>query len=188
MALLTLSLWSSLWLKRHAWLLCFSGTELCSQGNPDLVYSAKGLLAVTGRDLPAFLWVCSLCYQPREFSYLGRHIPSSLKSMAVLWILSCNLTCFQKKKKKTARHIAFITEQRQNGREQVWVRNLRVMMWLRDYNILWVGGRLGSYENHLAFLSVFGKSLDRCLFVISLFPRNPNSKDTWFSSAWKTQN
>lgn len=140
----------------------------------------------TGCDAPAFLCVCSLCYQPKKFSSLGGYIPSSLKSTAVLWILSYSLTCVPPK--KAARHIAFITEQRQNGREQTWVSNLRVMMWLRDYNILWTDGRLGSYVNHLALLLVFGKSLDRCSFAINLFPGNPNCKDTWFSAAWKTQN
>lgn len=125
----------------------------------------------TGCDAPAFLCVCSLCYQPREFSSLGGYIPSSLKSTAVLWILSCSLTCLPPQ--KAARHIAFITEQRQNGREQTWVSNLKVIMWLRDYNILWTDGWLGSYENHLALLLVFGKSLDRCLFAINLFPRKP---------------
>lgn len=157
MALLTLSSCSPLWLKWQAWLSCLSGTELCSQGNPDLVYSAKGLSAVR-----KMYWVWCACVSlrlqsllPAQKVLLFRWIHSIiLKSTAVLWILSYSLTCFPPK--KAAGHIAFITEQRQNGREQIWVSNLKVMMWLRDYNILWIDGQLGSYENHLALLSVFG--------------------------------
>lgn len=176
-ALLMLSLCSSLcsplWLKWHAWLSCLNGTELYTQGNPDLVFSGKGLSAV--RKTYCVWCACvSLGLQsrlPAQRVLLFRWTHSIILKVhgsVVTSELPFNLS----PEKKAERHTSFTTEQRQNGREQIWVRNSRVMMWLRDYNILWIGGWLGSYENHLALLSVFGKSLDRCLFAINLFPRN----------------